>query len=67
VTSGLTAKLEYHRKHSLDMAREVIPLSKRPFDVMYFVFYLINLFLITYCVDVEQSKADSSGTSSKIR
>lgn len=42
------------------MVREVVPLSKRPVDVVYFGFYLINLFLITYCVDVEQSKHSCS-------
>lgn len=34
--------------------REVIPLSKRPFDIACVVFFFINLTFITYIVDLEQ-------------
>jgi hypothetical protein len=31
-----------------------LPLSKRPFDIAFIVFFIINLFFITYIVDIEQ-------------
>jgi len=34
--------------------RKVIPLSKRPFDVIFLVFFFINIIFITYIVDFEQ-------------
>jgi hypothetical protein len=34
--------------------RKVIPLKKRPVDLIYLVFFFINLTFITYVVDIEQ-------------
>jgi hypothetical protein len=34
--------------------REVIPLAQRPWDILYLVFFLVNIFIITYIVDIEQ-------------
>jgi len=34
--------------------RKTIPLSKRPLDLIYLAFFVINLSFITYIVDVEQ-------------
>lgn len=36
------------------MARAVIPLSQRPLDYLYILFFIINLTIITYIVDYEQ-------------
>jgi hypothetical protein len=36
------------------MASAPLPLSKRPLDIAIIVFYVINLFFITYIVDLEQ-------------
>jgi hypothetical protein len=33
---------------------QLIPLSKRPLDLLYVSFFLINLLFITYIVDIEQ-------------
>jgi hypothetical protein len=34
--------------------RRAIPLGRRPLDVVFVVFFLVNLGLITYIVDLEQ-------------
>jgi hypothetical protein len=34
--------------------RAAVPLSKRPLDVLFMVFFALNLFVITYIVDLEQ-------------
>ena len=34
--------------------RRVIPLRERPLDVLLLVFFAINLFFVTYIVDIEQ-------------
>ena len=36
------------------MSLETIPLKKRPLDIALVVFFIINLFFITYMVDIEQ-------------
>lgn len=36
------------------MSMKILPLSKRPIDIALIVFFCINLFFITYIVDVEQ-------------
>jgi hypothetical protein len=34
--------------------RKIIPLKERPVDYIYIAFFLVNLFFITYIVDLEQ-------------
>src|SRR5262249_8813718 len=34
--------------------RDALPLSKRPVDVVFIAFFALNLFFITYIVDLEQ-------------
>jgi len=36
------------------MEREIVPLSKRPLDIVILAFFVINILFITYIVDVEQ-------------
>jgi hypothetical protein len=36
------------------MSNASLPLSKRPLDIAIIVFYVVNLFFITYIVDLEQ-------------
>jgi hypothetical protein len=36
------------------MARQVIPLSERKLDYVYIVFFILNITIITYIVDLEQ-------------
>ena len=36
------------------MSRRIIPLSKRPLDIAIVVFFLVNILVITYVVDLEQ-------------
>ena len=36
------------------MPLKLIPLKKRPVDIALIVFFVINLFLITYMIDIEQ-------------
>ena len=36
------------------MQNNPLPLSKRPIDIALIVFFIINLFFITYIVDLEQ-------------
>jgi hypothetical protein len=36
------------------MTGQVIPISRRPLDLLIVIFFLINLFFITYVVDLEQ-------------
>jgi hypothetical protein len=36
------------------MKRKPIPLSRRPWDIAFLVFFLVNLCFITYIVDLEQ-------------
>jgi hypothetical protein len=33
-----------------------VPLSRRPLDVLYVSFFVLNLVFITYIVDIEQSR-----------
>ncbi|MBN1199394.1 MAG: hypothetical protein JXA23_08580, partial [Bacteroidales bacterium] len=34
--------------------RKLIPLKQRPVDYIYLIFFFLNLFFITYIVDLEQ-------------
>jgi hypothetical protein len=34
--------------------REAVPLKERPIDIVFLIFFFINLFFITYIVDLEQ-------------
>jgi hypothetical protein len=43
----------------VNAASDVIPLSKRPQDIVILVFFWINLIFITYMVDVEQLIIDN--------
>ena len=38
----------------VDLNRSIIPLSKRPGDIVIIAFFLVNLLFITYIVDIEQ-------------
>ena len=50
--SGLDLETNHQKIINLELAR--IPLSKRPVDIAIIVFFFINLFFITYIVDLEQ-------------
>ena len=36
------------------MALQPVPLKQRPFDIAIVVFFIINLFFVTYMIDIEQ-------------
>jgi hypothetical protein len=34
--------------------REIIPLRDRPVDIVFLIFFIVNLFFVTYIIDIEQ-------------
>jgi hypothetical protein len=43
-----------HKVHTQNQRMPSLPLSKRPIDIAFIIFFCVNLFFITYMVDLEQ-------------